>query len=318
MQDKGSDNANNSFFRENIDPHVKNLLKHFTESAFTIEAPESINDKPIYETTLYLATCKNLEMDCGSFTAYIFQDIIHKGYIIALAFGDIFNEKSFYTRIHSSCVTSETLQACDCDCSEQLQKSLEIIVKNKVGIFFYLMQEGRGVGYIAKARDRMLVQATNDEISTFEAYQLLGLRKDYRQYRNIRPICKMLNIDPEFILLTNNPQKIHDLRHLGIKIKRTETLESQPSPYNLAYLRSKMEAGHLLKEPRLAHLARVRPPKPVIPFKPHTFDEEKRYILTASYFLPIRPVDDEIILSSSKFYDYFNDTLINELNKSNN
>lgn len=318
MQDKPPFNKDHSFLPEDLDPRVKKILQHFTETAFTIEAPEQINDKPIYETTLYLATCKNLEMQCGTFTAYVFQDIIHKGYIVALAYGDIFNTKSFYTRIHSSCLTSETLQACDCDCSEQLLKALDIIVKNKVGIFFYLMQEGRGVGYIAKARDRMLVQAANDEISTFEAYKLLGLRRDYRQYRNILPICKMLKIDPEFILLTNNPNKVDALKRLGLKIKHTEPLESQPSPYNLAYLSSKMEAGHTLKHPLSANFSRVRPPKPVIPFKPHTFDDEKRFILVASYYLPIRPVDDEIILSSEQFQNYFQHISIDDLIHSKN
>lgn len=312
MQDQTPNKKDIPFLHENLDPRIEKILKNFANNAFTLEAPQQINDKPIYETTLYLATCKNLEMECGTFTAYIFQDIIHKGYIIALAHGDIFHTKTLYSRVHSSCITSETLQACDCDCSEQLQEALKVIVKNKVGIFFYLMQEGRGVGYIAKARDRMLVQAADDEISTFDAYKLQGLRKDYRQYRNIRPICKMLNIDPEFILLTNNPNKVEAMKHLGIKIKYTQIVESEPSAYNLAYLKSKMASGHLLKKPLNLDLKRVRPPKPIIPFKPHTFDDEKRFILTASYFLPIRPVDDEIILSYEQFNKHFKHNSIDE------
>lgn len=257
-------------------------------------------------------------MHCGTFTAYVFQDIIHKGYIIALAYGDIFNTKTFYTRVHSSCVTSETLRGCDCDCLEQLEGALELISKKGVGILFYLMQEGRGVGYIAKARDRMLVQASNDEISTFEAYKLLGLARDYRQYRNILPICKMLGIDPEFIVLTNNLNKVETMKKLGIKIKGVQNLEYEPSPYNLFYLKSKMEAGQILKKPLNATIPRVQPPEPVIPFKPHAIYDAKRFILTASYFLPIRPIDDEIILSDTEFHKFFKKHSIDDLIESPN
>ena len=44
------------------------------------------------------------------------------------------------------------------------------------GVLFYLTQEGRGAGFAAKARDRMLVQASRNRLTTFEAYERLGLR----------------------------------------------------------------------------------------------------------------------------------------------
>lgn len=312
-KEKNSDSLDEGDQTHHCSAKIEKILKHFEEHSFTIDAPKDINDRPIYGTTLYLATCENIQMDCGTFTAYVFQDIIHKGYIIALAYGDIFKTKTFYTRVHSSCVTSETLRGCDCDCSEQLEGALSLIAKKGVGMLFYLMQEGRGVGYIAKARDRMLVQASNDEISTFEAYHILGLKKDYRQYRNIQPICKMLGIDPEFILLTNNPDKVKTMQELGIKIKRAEPLEYEPSPYNMAYLKSKMEAGHILKKPLQNNIPRVIPPKPVIPFKPHAINDAKRFILAASYFLPIRPIDNEIILTDTEFHKFFKNQSIDDL-----
>ena len=115
---------------------IAKILRHFEQNSFKIDAPEDINDRPVYGTTLYLATCNNIQMHCGTFTAYVFQDIIHKGYIIALAFGDIFHTKTFYTRVHSSCVTSETLQGCDCDCREQLEGSLILLQKRVWASFF--------------------------------------------------------------------------------------------------------------------------------------------------------------------------------------
>lgn len=287
-----------------ISKRVKDILNQLKTTGFHIEAPQMINDRPIYSTTLYLATCK-VEMTCGNFTAHVFQDIIHKGYIIALAYGDILKHKTLYTRIHSSCVTSETLRACDCDCVEQLTGALELIAKKGKGILFYLMQEGRGVGYLAKSRDRMLVQACNDEISTFEAYQALGLRRDYRQYRNVLPICHMLGINPSFILLTNNPDKVTALKELGMKIQKTETLEYEPSPYNVAYLKSKMDSGHYLKQPDLANMRKIETPEPVNFFKPYALKNAQRFIHSASYFLPIKPVAFNVVVTEAQFKTIF-------------
>ena len=163
------------------------------------------------------------------------------------------------------------------------------------------MQEGCGVGYIAKSRDRMLVQAAHDSISTFEAYDMLGLKKDYRQYRNIAPICKLLGIDPEFTLLTNNPDKAKALVDQGLKLKKTETLEFDPGPYNLAYLASKKEAGHILEKTLDTHVRPMQLPEQVVPFKPYALPDAQRFIYVASYFLPIKPIDDEVVISEEAF-----------------
>ena len=285
---------------------IEKIFQAFDHKAFTLDVEKDILDRPIFSTTLYLATF-NIKTHFGQFKTFIFQDIIHKGYVIALTYGDIYEKRPMYTRVHSSCVTSETLRGCDCDCVQQLEGALKKISEEGRGILFYLMQEGRGVGYVAKARDRMLVQSTKDEISTFDAYHIIGLKRDYRQYRNIKPICKLLNIDPEFILLTNNPDKVSTLTEEKVKIKKTEALEYDPSPYNLAYLQSKMESGHFLEKPEDSHFGRVEPPEKVVPFKPHALPNANRFIYVASYFLPIRPVDDEIILDQEQFNKFFND-----------
>lgn len=283
---------------------VARLLEAFAKESIKINDDKVLEERPIYATTLFLAKC-TVELRCGTFTAFIFQDIIHKGYIIALAYGDIKAAETLYTRIHSSCVTSETLRGCDCDCVEQLYGALDLIAQKGAGILFYLMQEGRGVGYIAKARDRMLVQASDDSISTFEAYKTLGLKRDYRQYRNVAPIVKMLEVEADFVLLTNNPNKVEILTEEGLKIKRVENLEFEPSPYNLAYLTSKMEEGHILKKPLDTHITRLHTPELVIPFKPHALEGANRFIYAAGYFLPVKPVNDEIIISVDKFSEIF-------------
>lgn len=70
--------------------------------------------------------------------AYAFQDLIHKGYIVALAHGNI-HAPTLYTRLHSSCVTSELMRSLDCDCKQQLNGAIKKICSSD-GILFYLIQ----------------------------------------------------------------------------------------------------------------------------------------------------------------------------------
>ena len=176
-----------------------------------------------------------------------YQNLINKHYIIAILIGDI-KEKTLYTRVHSSCVTSETLCSMDCDCVEQLNGAFKKISEKGNGILFYLIQEGRGCGYVGKSRACMNIQYTHDLTTTFEAYKHLGMKSDYRTYNNIYDIYQMLELNCEFILLTNNPDKINGLINENIKIKDVESIEYEPNPFNQAYLISKMQTGHILHD----------------------------------------------------------------------
>jgi 3,4-dihydroxy 2-butanone 4-phosphate synthase/GTP cyclohydrolase II len=207
--------------------------------------------------------------------------------------------------VHSSCVTSETLRGCDCDCVQQLEGAFKVIAGKGNGILFYLMQEGRGVGYVAKARDRMLVQASQDRLSTFQAYRVMGLKKDHRQYQNLSDICHLLGIRAPFIVLTNNPDKVAALEAQGLRVAGTEALEYAPSPFNLAYLTSKADAGHILVHPEQSRLRHALPPEPVVPFRPHALPDIARFIYSAAYFLPVKPVDDDILLTDDQFAQLF-------------
>jgi 3,4-dihydroxy 2-butanone 4-phosphate synthase / GTP cyclohydrolase II len=276
-------------------------LQHATGSVLT---PQNVDERPLCGQTLYIANCA-LDTRFGEFRAYIFQDIIDKHYIIALAHGDIVKSKVLYTRLHSSCVTSETLRGCDCDCVQQLEGAFKVIAEKGNGILFYLMQEGRGVGYVGKARDRMLVQASLDQLSTFQAYAAMGLKKDHRNYDNISQICYLLGITAGFVVLTNNPDKLDALKSQGVNVVGAEALEFEPSPFNLAYLTSKAAGGHILKRPSVTTVKRALPPEPVVPFKPHSLANARRFIYSASYFLPMKPVDNDILLTEEQFKELF-------------
>jgi len=270
-------------------------LNDYAETASHLNLDES-GFHPVHGTTLFVA--KTLVPTLyGDFTAHIFQDMIHKGYLIALIYGDVYADGELYTRMHSSCITSETLGGCDCDCVQQLEEAMRTIAARGRGILFYLLQEGRGVGYCGKARDRMLVQASQDTLSTFDAYRLLGLRKDYRSYLNIADITKILRIDADWVLLTNNPDKVEGMRRNGLRVVRSEPLEFEPGPFNQFYLKSKMESGHTLTQTDRHPLAEITLPEEVKPFKPHRLEGVERFIYMASYLLPIQALNNEVIVS---------------------
>lgn len=210
---------------------------------------------------------------------------------LALVRGDVAGTEPLLVRLHSSCVTSETFGGCDCDCVEQLDGALERIASAGRGAVFYLMQEGRGAGFTAKARDRMLVQASRDRMTTFEAYASMDLDPDHRSYEEVRWLCRLLGARAPLRLLTNNPEKIAALREAtGLDLAGAEPLSPAASPYNLHYIASKMRSGHRLAEPASDEIADL--PEPVHAFEPYAPADAPRFVHVADYLLPVRPRGD--------------------------
>ncbi len=253
----------------------------------------------IFGITLYVGSMP-VETRYGVFTAHTFQNLIHKGYIIALCKGDL-RHPLLYTRIHSSCVTSETLRSLDCDCVLQLEGALQKIAEEEHGVLFYLIQEGRGCGYVGKSRACMWVQHSDDKMTTFEAYKMLGMKDDYRDYANIKDIAYMLEIEQTpFVLLTNNPDKINGFREAGLILDRVESIEVAPSPFNQSYLLSKQEMGHLLYKTKKKESRFKYPFEKITPFVPYSLPECSRFIHCANYYLPIKPVDRKMVCTQQE------------------
>ncbi|MDR1789069.1 MAG: GTP cyclohydrolase [Opitutaceae bacterium] len=280
------------------------LLARMQPGAGSVPPGARALERPLLGTTLYITT-RRLDTRFGEWTAHVFQDIADKHHILALTFGDVSGGEPLHTRLHSSCLTSETLCGCDCDCSQQLEGAFRAIAARGRGILFYLMQEGRGVGFFGKARDRMLVQASGDRVSTFAAYEAFGLRRDHRNYGNIPHICRLLGIQAPFIVLTNNPDKVRAIRAAGFSIAGTEPLEFEPGPFNIAYLSSKADGGHALRRPSASRVARAGTPEPLELFRPEALPEAPRFIRGACYFLPIRPPGGEVVLGAGRFAEIF-------------
>jgi len=238
---------------------------------------------------LYLGA-RPLGTQHGEFVAHVARNLASGAVAFAITRGDCRSSAPLLARVHSSCVTSETFGGCDCDCVEQLDAALAQIAAAGRGVVFYLLQEGRGAGLVAKARDRMIVQASGHRMTTFEAYARMGLDHDLRRYEEVGALCRLLGVRAPLTILTNNSDKLSALEaEAGVEIGGSEVLARPASPYNQHYIGSKSRSGHQLEDP--VGQARAVLPEPVTAFEPHPLPQDPRFILVASYFLPVRPVD---------------------------
>jgi 3,4-dihydroxy 2-butanone 4-phosphate synthase/GTP cyclohydrolase II len=145
-------------------------------------------------------------------------------------------------RVHSECLTGDLFGSKRCDCGPQLEKSLEVISREK-GVLIYLRQEGRGIGLINKLKAYNL---QDEGFNTVDANHQLGFESDERVYDPAIQILKDLGIQ-RIRLLTNNPEKVNSLVREGIEIVDRIPLMIEPTEDNEDYLRIKRDLmGHLL------------------------------------------------------------------------
>jgi 3,4-dihydroxy 2-butanone 4-phosphate synthase / GTP cyclohydrolase II len=226
----------------------------------------------------------------GRFHALVGRNLATGSAAFAIYLGEIAAPEPLLVRIHSSCVTSETFGGCDCDCVEQLDAALERIARRGRGIVFYLMQEGRGAGFAAKARDRMLVQASGNRLTTFDAYAQMGLDHDCRRYEEVGDLCHLLGVCAPLTVLTGNPEKLAGLRRdAGLAIVGTEPLSPAPSPWNRHYIAAKLLSGHQVADAG-AGVAAAELPETVVACEPRALPGDPRFVHLATYLLPIRAV----------------------------
>src|SRR5574339_521589 len=66
----------------------------------------------------------HLDTPHGDFAANWFQNLGARRPVLVLCRGDVRSTAPLLARVHSACVTSESLAGCDCDCAAQLDASL--------------------------------------------------------------------------------------------------------------------------------------------------------------------------------------------------
>jgi len=154
--------------------------------------------------------------------------------------------KNPLVRVHSECLTGDSLGSLRCDCGSQLQEGIKLISQSDGGALIYLRgHEGRGIGLANKIKAYALQDGGQD---TVEANMSLGFAPDARDYGVAAQIIKALGIS-ELRLLSNNPQKAKGLERYGIAINEQLALIIKPNPHNLEYLKTKREKfGHTLSQ----------------------------------------------------------------------
>ena len=179
----------------------------------------------------------------GEFTAMAYKSAVDAAEHIAFVKGDISSDKPVLVRVHSECLTGDVFGSLRCDCGAQIEMALQSIAKEDRGVFLYMRQEGRGIGFHNKLRAYALQDQGMD---TVEANIALGFAPDLRNYGVGAQILADLGLH-NIRLLTNNPKKVVGLESYGIKIVETVPLIVPATPYNIHYLETKQKKlGHIL------------------------------------------------------------------------
>jgi GTP cyclohydrolase II len=151
--------------------------------------------------------------------------------------GDVSGKENVLTRVHSSCLTGDSLGSLRCDCGPQLRKSMTMIEEEGLGVLIYMQQEGRGIGLTNKLR---AYQLQDEGLDTYDANIALGLPADERDYEVSAAMLRKVGVG-DIRLITNNPTKVEALRRYGVKIRDIIPIQAEVTEFNERYFEAKRD-----------------------------------------------------------------------------
>ncbi len=183
----------------------------------------------------------------GTFRFLAYKDRVTGTDHIAVVSGDL-TEDAPLVRVHSECLTGEAFGSLKCECGPQLDAALDRIEKDGGVVVYMRGHEGRGIGLINKLRAYSLQERGLD---TVDANLALGLPADARDYAAAGGILADLGVD-RIRLLTNNSDKVKQLRELGLDIVEQVPLLVGVGANNHQYLATKRDRmGHIISADEL-------------------------------------------------------------------
>lgn len=185
--------------------------------------------------------------DHGSFRFLAYKDRVTGTDHIAVVSGEL--SDTALVRVHSECLTGEAFGSLKCECGPQLQAALDSIEQDGGVVIYMRGHEGRGIGLINKLRAYALQE---EGLDTVDANLALGLPADARDYAAAAGILADLGVS-KVRLLTNNTDKVKQLRDLGLDVIEQVPLIVGVGPNNHQYLETKRDRmGHIIGEAELA------------------------------------------------------------------
>lgn len=196
-----------------------------------------------HERLILREAIADLPSEFGHFKIYAYRHTLDNSEHVAIVKGDPsqFANQPVLVRMHSECLTGDSLGSLRCDCRMQLQAALKMIENASQGVVVYLRQEGRGIGLVNKLKAYSLQDMGLD---TVQANEHLGFPADLRNYGMGAQILNDLGVH-QMRLITNNPRKIAGLKGYGLEVVDRVPLLIEATSYNSSYLATKAEKlGH--------------------------------------------------------------------------
>jgi GTP cyclohydrolase II len=148
------------------------------------------------------------------------------------------HDRTPLVRAHSECLTGDVFGSQRCDCGAQMREAVERIA-DAGGFLLYLRQEGRGIGLYAKL-DAYALQ--DGGLDTYQANVALGYAEDQRDYLVAAQMIRALGLN-KVALLSNNPDKLAQLRRNGVTVTERVSTGLHLSAANARYLATKARRG---------------------------------------------------------------------------